>query len=438
MSDRREFLQAAGTAAVGAGVLSGFAGSAGAYAGGDDTIRIGVVGCGGRGSGAAVDALGVEGSVKLVAMGDIFGDKLDSSLSRIKKAYADKPGRVDVPKENKFIGFDAIDKVLAAGIDVIILATPPGFRPQHFARAVEAGVHVFMEKPVATDAPGIRTVLAAAASAKEKGLKVGVGLQRRHASNYLETAELIANGDIGDVMASRVYWNSSGVWGNATRGTRENTSTELEYQLRNWYYYSWICGDQICEQHIHNLDIGNWFHGGYPVKARGMGGREVRTGKEFGNIFDHFAVQYEFADGSYMFSECRHIPKCWNRVGESIQGTKGRVDMGAQDARIYFTGGAKKRIKSKKNPYQQEHDDLFAAIRSNLDYNEAEYGAMSTMTSILGRMATYSGQELTMKEALASNKVLVPELTSFENEPPVVPDGDLVYASPRPGQYKAV
>ncbi len=409
---RREFLKTSSLAVVGTGLAGGLSVARSAHAAGDDTIKIGLVGCGGRGSGAASQALHVQGNVKLVAMGDAFEDRLHFSLSNLQKEDGLSP-KIDVPKERQFVGFDAYKKVLEAGIDLIILATPPGFRPIHFAAAVEAGKHVFMEKPVAVDAPGVRAVLAATAEAKKKNLAVGVGLQRRHQKNYLETIKRLQDGAIGDIVCTRVYWNGAGVWVKP----RKEGQTDMEYQMRNWYYFNWLCGDHIVEQHIHNLDVGNWLKGATPIKAEGMGGRQVRTGKEFGEIYDHHAVEFEYADGSRMFSYCRHIPGCWDSVTEHAHGSKGTADISG--SRIESGSGDKWRYRGDNpNPYQVEHDDLFASIRSGNPINEGEHGATSSMTAILGRMCTYSGKMITWDEAINSQINLGPKHYAFDAAPP--------------------
>lgn len=438
MSDptRRDFLKTtSAAAALGTGLLSTV--SAKAFADGDETIKIGLVGCGGRGSGAATQALSTSGPVKLVAMGDAFRDQLDSSLNQISAAVKNNPtAEVDVAEENKYVGFDAFKKVIDSGIDLVILATPPGFRPMMFDYAVKKGINIFMEKPVATDAAGVRTVLEAAKVAKEKKLKIGVGLQRHHQAQYLDYIDRIHNGAIGDIRALRVYWNSGGVWD--PRKTRDQVKTEMEYQMRNWYYYNWLCGDHICEQHIHNLDIGNWIMQKVPVKAIGMGGREVRKDPQYGEIFDHFAVQYTYDDETVMISECRHIRNAWSSVTEHAHGTKGIVNLSAnaRQCNIQMFGGESERYRGDSNePYQVEHDDLFAAIREGKDYSEAENGAMSTMTAILGRMVTYSGKEITMEQALNEGPQIVPnpEDLSWDLAPPTTPDANGVYPVPVPG-----
>lgn len=444
---RRNFLKStAAAAAVGSTVPMNLA--SGAFAAADETIKIGLVGCGGRGSKACVQALSTAGPVKLVAMGDAFGDQLDKSLQRITKATEKDPtALVDVADENKFVGFDAYKKVVDSGIDVLVTATPPGFRPMMFDYAVEKGKHVFMEKPVATDAPGVRTVMAAAKKAQEKNLKVGVGLQRRHRNSYLELLGRVADGDIGDLTHMRVYWNGGGVW--EPRKGRDEVATEMEYQMRNWYYYTWLCGDHIDEQHIHNIDVGNWIMSvltdgeqDHPASARGMGGREVRTAPRYGEIFDHFSVEYTFPKGMKMYSQCRHIRNCWNSVSEALHGTKGTLNLtdGGKNSIDWADGSTEKWRGKIDDAYQVEHDDLFAAIRSDTPYNEAEYGAKSTMTAILGRMATYGGKEVSWDDAYNSDISLLPKQLAWDADPPVLPDpnNDMRYPIPVPGVTKVV
>src|SRR6266436_3226478 len=394
-----------------------------------DTLRIALVGCGGRGSGAADQALSTSGGVKLVAMADVFEDHLKGSLGNLKKQHAD---RVEVPKENQFIGFDAYKQAIALA-DVVVLATPPGFRPIHFEEAVKQGKNIFMEKPVATDAPGVRRVLAAAEEAKKKNLKVGVGLQRHHQAGYIETLKRLHDGAIGDIVAMRCYWNGQRPWQKKRVDLEKQYGrplTEMEYQMRNWYYFIWTCGDHINEQHIHNIDVINWVKQGHPVKARAIGGREISNGPDDGEIFDHFAVQFEYEDGSVCSSECRHQPGCWNSVSEHVQGTKGKADVGGN--KIYGDNQWRYKAEGAKDPYQQEHDDLFAAIRNNTPYSEAEYGAHSTMTALFGRMAAYSGKELEWNAALGSAVEYFPEVLSWDADPGPKPGENGFYPRPVP------
>ncbi len=441
-NSRREFLKSSTAVALGSGLLAGFDASR-AFASGDDTIRVGLIGCGGRGGKATVQALSTAGPVKLVALADAFEDRLEAKDREIRAALGDRAKeRYAVDNDHKFVGFDAYRQLIDSGVDLVILATPPGFRPIHFEAAIQAGKHVFMEKPVAVDAPGVRQVLAAGELATKKNLKVGVGLQRRHQANYRETIKRIHDGALGDVIALRVYWNGGGVW--EPRRRRDQVRSEMEYQMRNWYYYTWLCGDHIVEQHIHNLDVGNWIKGEYPVRAQGVAGRQVRTDKRYGEIYDHFGIEFEFADGSRMFSECRHIRNCWNSVSEHAHGSKGMLDISSRgNARILGPDGKtlwefRQRRSERKDPYQVEHDDLFAAIRQDTPYNEAEYGAMSTMTAILGRMAGYSGQMISMKDALNSNRSLMPERFAWDANPPTLPNEKGEYPIPMPGVTKVL
>ncbi|MFM7103853.1 MAG: Gfo/Idh/MocA family protein [Verrucomicrobiota bacterium] len=431
---RRHFLSST-SATVGAAALGGLAIDRLAHAQASDTLRIALIGCGGRGSGAASQALGVEG-VRLVAMADAFEGRLKGSLNNLKSQHS---AQVDVPESRRFIGLDSYKEAIAQ-CDVAILATPPGFRPQHFEEAIRQGKHVFMEKPVAVDGPGVRKVLAAAAEAKKKNLKVGVGLQRRHQKGYLESIKRLQDGAIGEVAALRVYWNGNTPWLNKRADLEKRLDrkiTEMEYQLLNWYYFVWLCGDHIVEQHIHNLDVGNWVMGKFPVRAWGMGGCEVRKGKDYGEIFDHHAVEFEYEGGVRMFSQCRHQLGCWNSVTEHVIGSAGTAELNAYSLRP--KGGSLWRFREREtDAYQQEHYDLFEAIRKNREYNEAEYGAMSSATAILGRVATYTGREVTMEQLLNSKVDTFPKSLAWDAEPPTVPGADGLYALAIPGNEASV
>ena len=438
---RRDFLKKTSTAVAGGTLLGGLTLERSAFAAGSDTLRIALIGCGGRGSGAADQALSTSGGVKLVAMADVFEDKLQGSLGNLKKQHAD---RVEVPKEHQFIGFDAYKQAIALA-DVVILATPPGFRPIHFEEAVKQGKNIFMEKPVATDAPGVRRVLAAAEAAKKKNLKVGVGLQRHHQLGYIETLNRLWDGAIGDVVSMRCYWNGTTPWVHPRAELEKQYGrklTEMEYQMRNWYYFVWICGDHIVEQHIHNLDVINWVKKGHPIRAHGMGGVEVRKGPDYGEIFDHHAVEFEYADGSRCFSQCRHINGCWSDVSEHVVGTKGTCHVGgggAEHTMRDFRGEVTWRFQGKgKDPYQQEHDDLFEAIRNSKPYSEAEFGAHSTMTAIFGRMATYSGKVIEWDDAINSKISVMPQHFAWDAEPPSKPRPDGWYDHAVPGKTRVV
>ena len=404
---------------------------------GDDVIKVGLIGCGGRGTGAAAQALSTSQNVQLVAMADAFQDRLDGCLDYLnKQTYTTADGdeklvseRVAVDPEHRFVGFDAYKKVLPL-VDVVILTTPPGFRPAHFEAAVNAGKHIFTEKPMATDAPGIRKVLKAAEKAKAKKLNVVVGLQRRYQKIYLEWVEALQNGAIGDIVTSHVYWNSGGVW----TKPREAGQTEMEYQMRNWYYFNWLCGDQICEQHIHNIDVSNWVKDAFPVSAYGMGGRRMRTGPDTGEIFDHHFIEYEYADGSKMFSQCRHWKGVKNSVTESFQGTNGSAPKPGELMTPSGYSLMKYNDKKDPNPYQVEHDVLFEAIaKGEYKFADAEHGAKSTLTAIMGRMATYSGQVISWDEAMNSMIDLMPEVLDWNANPKVMPDANGNYPIPIPG-----
>jgi myo-inositol 2-dehydrogenase / D-chiro-inositol 1-dehydrogenase len=444
-ASRRQFLKSS-SALMGGAVLAANAQlSRAAHPGGSDEIKIALVGCGGRGAGAAVQALATEGKVTLWAMADAFADRVYSCLDQVNnqlergQSSGDvlfKDSTVSVPPERQFHGFEAYRQAIDSGADLVILATPPGFRPIHFEAAVEAGKHIFTEKPVAVDAPGIRRFLAANEKAKEKNLMVAVGLQRRHDPRYVEAVDRLGDGAIGDILYTRVYWNSGGLWVRP----REPQQTEMEYQMRNWFYFNWLCGDHIVEQHIHNLDVGNWVRGGiHPVEAQGMGGRQVRTGKEYGQIFDHHFVEFTYGDGTKMFSQCRHIEGTAMEVREHAHGTEGTAHLDDGGGPIIEAGGGRWKSKARKvDNHHQEHHDMFAALRRGEIYNEGDYGAESTMTAILGRMATYSGKLIRWDDALRSGLDLSPAEYDFAAAPPVMPGADGFYPVPVPGKTEVM
>jgi predicted dehydrogenase len=435
-NSRREFVKQTGLLAGGL-LAAPFLSQANYFSGANDVIKIALVGCGGRGTGAATQALSTKQNVKLVAMCDAFRDNLDNSYNALisdennDPAGAKVKSRVDVPEENKFTGFDGYKKAIALA-DVVILATPPGFRPIHFDEAIAQNKHVFMEKPVATDPAGVQKVLATAAIAKQKKLNVVVGLQRHYQNSY---RELYKRKDlIGDITSMQSWWNNDGVWVRP----RKPGQTEMEYQMRNWYYFVWLCGDHITEQHIHNLDAVNWLKGAYPVKAQGLGGRQVRKGKENGEIFDHHYVEYHYADGSILNSQCRHIPGTTSQVDELWIGTKGKIQAGAANI-TDLKGNVIYQFdkKGENNPYQTEHDELFAAIASGeYKFADAENGAKSSMTSILGRLATYTGQLVEWDKAINSGLDLHPKVYDFSAAPPVLPGPDGFYPVAVPGVTK--
>jgi predicted dehydrogenase len=426
---RREFIKSTSAVIAGGAMVGTLPISRAAYTFGSDEIKVGLVGCGGRGTGAATQALDTnspENRVKLTAVADPFQFRIDGALKAIRSKHAE---RVDVT-DRSFVGVDAYKRLLDSDVDLVILTSPPGFRPMHFEAAVKANKHVFMEKPVATDAPGVRRVLAANKIAKEKKLAVQVGLQRHHESGYKATIAKLKDGAIGDIILTRAYWNGDGVW---TRN-RAPEQSELEYQINNWYYFNWLSGDHITEQHIHNLDVINWLMDGPPVEAQGQGGRQVRTGPDSGQIFDHHFVEYTYKNGVKLLSQCRHIPGCWSSVSEFAHGSKGWCNIGA--GKIYDRDN--KEIWSapaNEDGWAKEHVDLFALIRKGEIPNEGDYGATSTMTSIMGRMATYTGRTLTWDQCFNSKVSLAntDAMSSFKDEAPLQPE-DGKYWIPTPGQ----
>ncbi len=421
-STRRTFLKTSAVAAAGAALVGSM--SRTVHAAGSDEIKFCLVGCGGRGSGAADQIMNTKGNTKLVAVADAFQDKAARAVKNLADRHDEK---VAVPADNVFSGLDAYKKAIDTDCDLVVIATPPGFRPQQFEYAVAKNKHVFMEKPVATDAPGIRRVLAAVESSKKKNLMVGVGLQRRHEPRYVETVKRIHDGEIGNVILSRVYWDGGGIW---YRNRRDNQS-EMSFQCDNWYHFIWLSGDQICEQHIHNLDVGCWVHGAYPVEANGMGGGECRLGgdRTKSQIFDHTFCEYTFADGSKMMSQGRHLSgkDVYQNVSETIHGSKRTVNPNGE---LSDAGGV--------NGHQQEQHDLIEALMRGEIYNEGDYGARSTFTAILGREACYSGRSIKWDDLLANGRDYAPGIDDFTIDGPTpAPKGDDgKYYAAIPGQHE--
>jgi len=373
----------------------------------EQTISIGLIGCGGRGTGAAENCLESSKNLRLVAMGDLFPERLSASRRQLSKREGYK-----VDDGSAFSGFDAYRKVLASGIDLVILATPPGFRPLHFKAAVEAGKHIFFEKPVAVDPTGVRTVLEYGKIARQKKLAVVTGTQRRHQRSYRETIAKIHDGAIGDIVAGRAYWNGGGAFYNP----RKPDQTEMEYQLRNWVYYPWLSGDHIVEQHIHNLDVMNWALRGHPVRATAVGGRTQRTEERFGVIYDHFAVDYEYPKDVHVLSMCRHWNNTPGNVSEAVVGTRGTSD--CHTVVRPYDGGPWSPAGGGINLYIQEHADLIASIRTGDVLNEAEQIAHTTLTAIMGREAAYTGQTVVWEELIQSPMNLLPERLEMNAPPP--------------------
>lgn len=388
------------------------------------TFKIGVIGCGGRGSGAVVDHLTASPNSVLHAMADVFPDRLEGSYNNLKEAMKD---RVKVADDHKFTGFDAYQKLLKTDCDIVILATPPGFRPWHLEAAVDAGKHIFMEKPVAVDGYGIRKVFEASEKAKAKNLAVVAGTQRRHDLGYKEMMKRIHNGDIGEILEMSCYWNQGGLW----MHPRQANWSDMEWQLRNWLYFTWLSGDHIVEQHIHNLDVCLWAKQAHPVKAVALGGRQTRVDPAYGHIYDHFAVEYTFADGSRMHSYCRQQDGTPSNVSERINGTKG---VGSSEAfnksPVEITGARPYRWDTKQklpNPYVLEHADLVKSIMDGKPLNEGRQVAESVLTAILGRLAAYSGQVVTWEQALGTKSTMP---TDLKMGPLPVPDVAM------PGKYQ--
>jgi len=388
---RRDFIKTS----IGASLAAAIPADLGFHAAGSDTIRIGVVGCGGRGTGAAIDCLNAAPGVEVVAMGDLFLDRIDSSLKKILEAHPDK---VKVTKNKCFTGFDNYLQVAACPeVNLIVTAAAPGFRPLHLKAAVEAGKHIFMEKPVAVDPVGVRSVIASSELAQKKGLAVVSGTQRRHQQSYQELMKRIHNGAIGEIVGGQCYWNQGDLW--VIKKTPQ--MSDMEWQCRNWLYFSWLSGDHIVEQHVHNIDAMNWAFGSLPVKVMGMGGRQQRTAPEYGNIYDHFAVEFEYPNGVRVLSMCRQIPGCADRIEERIVGTKGYAfGYGEIHGETFWKFEA-----DEPNPYVQEQADLIASIRAGKPLNEGRRIAESTMCAIMGRMSAYTGRAISWEWAMASSKL---------------------------------
>lgn len=424
---RRDFLK---TTAAAAGVLATQALTANAWAAGGDTIRVGLIGCGGRGSGAADNVLHAARGVSIVAMGDAFKDRAEGCRNRLRDIARNDDkvkelgNTVDVPDDRLFVGLDAYEKVIASGANYIILATPPGFRPLHIEAVVKAGKTLFTEKPVGVDGPGIRRVLAAYEESIKKGMAIAAGTQRRHQLGYLETMKQIHDGAIGEITAARAYWNQGILW----KVDRKPDMSDLVWQMRNWYNFVWLCGDHIVEQHVHNLDVCNWALKSHPVRARGMGGRQrsVPHPEEYGHIWDHFAVEYDYPNGAFVLSQCRQIDQCWNNVSEHLHGTKGQCNAGGYMIFDLNGGNGRRTIsreaaKNAVDPYIQEHTDLIASVRSGTPINELKNVAESTLTAILGRMSAYTGKEVSWEQALNSQETLMPEKLDWDMSLPVPP-----------------
>jgi predicted dehydrogenase len=397
-STRRRFLQSSTAAVLAAPLVA-----QGVHADGDDLLKVGLIGCGGRGTGAAAQALHADRNVKLWAMGDAFRDKLETSLGILRRDRT-LEGKIDVPAERCFAGFNAYQQVIGSGVDVVLLCTPPHFRPLHLRAAVQANKHVFAEKPVAVDAPGVRAVLATCAEARRRNLSIVSGLCLRYSNAYREMIRRIHDGAIGDIKSLQANDLRGRIW----VFPRQEAWSDMEWQMRNWYYFTWLSGDFNVEQHVHNLDVCTWaLRDQMPARCTGMGGRQVRTGPEFGNIYDHFAVVYEYQSGVKVFSNTRQQVNCQNDITVFALGSRGNAEI--SERRQVITGQSPWSTRGPDNDfYQTEHDKLFAGIRSGRPINNGEYMSRSTLMAIMGRMAAYTGRTITWEMALNSREDLTP------------------------------
>jgi predicted dehydrogenase len=426
---RRSILRGAGSAAA---IASANLGMRGVHADNpsSDVMKVGLIGAGGRGRGALVQTLSVPGSnVKLTAIADAFRGGIDGTMRAVK----DMPEKIDCPEDRRYDGLEGYKRVIEA-CDLVILATPPGFRPYHFDAAVKAGKHVFMEKPVCIDAFGARLCLEAARLADEKKLKVAVGLQRRYQANYREALAKVRQGMIGDILGGQVYWNGSGIW----YRDRQPDQNEMQFQVFNWYHFNWLCGDHICEQHVHNIDVANWFLDKLPTAAYGVGGRQNRVPGQSSEIYDHHAVTFTYPGGVRIASQCKQFPGGEGHVEEHFQGTKGLLSLHPGHAKITDLAGNDlwKFSGDNPDPYQVEHDELHAAIRNDTPKNDAYYGTTSSFSAVLGRLATYSGKTWNYQKAIDLDDRSMPENPTWETSPPVLPDKDGNYPLPMPATFK--
>jgi myo-inositol 2-dehydrogenase / D-chiro-inositol 1-dehydrogenase len=438
--NRRSFLR---TAVAGTAVGLGTLAAPRVHAAGSEVLKVALVGCGGRGTGAASQILQANPAVKLWAAADVFSDRLETAIKLLQKgvdarydreAHAGHEPQIEVPPERRFVGWDAYQKAIDSGVDAVILATTPHFRSMQFAFAVQQGVNAFIEKPVATDAPGVRQVLAAAAEAKKKNLKVAAGFHRYHNAMYQETVERVHSGAIGQLMFLRTYFNHAAMW----HIPREPQWNEMQYQMRNWQHFSWASGDHTCEQQAHSFQVVWWLLGKPPLKAQGMGGRQVVKGRDYGDVFDHHAIEFTYDDGLRLFAQCRQINACWVNMSECAHGTEGWVELDQKNGCRIEGKSPWNARKSVPNPYQVEQNLFVDAMMNNKPYNEGEMAAYSSMMSVMARMATYSGVEITWDQALNSKVKPGPKTYAWDAEPPLRPaaDGTYEHAVPQPGIWR--
>jgi predicted dehydrogenase len=421
---RREFLRTASLAGASLATAAGAMarGSEARSASSADRIRVGVIGCGGRGTGAAEDCVNASPDVVIAALGDLFPDRVEAAFKRLAERLP--KANQDLSAARCFTGFDCDAKVAASGVDLVILAAPPFFRAAHFKTAVAAGKHVFMEKPVAVDPAGVRSVIATAEVAAQKKLAVVAGTQRRHQAHYLEIMKRVGAGDIGEIVGGQCYWNQGDLWiERAAQNWADRIVkkwSDMEWHIRNWLFTGWCSGDHIVEQHVHNIDVMNWALGAHPVKATGMGGRASRVDPMFGNIFDHFAVEYEYPNGVRVMSMCRQAGGCAENVSERVVGTRGVAYTDGSDGRIEGASPYKPE-KASPNPYVQEHADLVASIRTGRPLNEGRQVAESTLTAIMGRMSAYTGRAVSWDWVMNASKLdLTPPHLELKALPPLV------------------
>ncbi len=439
-STRREFLRKTGVGTLGLMAVTNLGIARSAHAAGSDLIKVALIGCGRRGVGSAMDRFAVGDNMKLVALADTAEKPAQLAVKTFLEEHAEK---IDLPEDRLFTGFDAYKKAIEC-CDQVLIASPPSFHAVHYQEAIRQGKHTFVEKPMFVDAPGYRMCMEANKLAEEKNLTVCVGFQRRHQNSYREWVKRILDGEIGDVLSTRVYWNGGQVW---IRGVRGPDESEMSFQCRDWYFFNWLSGDHIIEQHCHNVNIGHWIHGkgdplAHPVSCVGLGGRQWRKTpilpyNECGNVFDHHYVEYRYEDGCVMHSQCRQIPGCWNLVGEKVDGTNGK----GESCWLEPKGKSRWNYQNKndKSAFVQEHINQVAAIREGTKLHDGWHGATSTMISVMGRMATYSGREIKWDEAIQRGAALFPydQELSFEVNPPVMPgpDGTYEHAVAIPGLY---
>ncbi|QDT02175.1 Glycosyl hydrolase family 109 protein 1 precursor [Rubripirellula lacrimiformis] len=413
---RRTFLKASGSALVGATLAQTKSSAQTPHVSVDDDIRIGLIGCGGRGTGATLNALKADPGIRLVAMADAFEDRLQGCLQTLQR-QKDFRSRIDVSEEMQFTGLDAYQKVLATDIDVVLLATPPGFRPLHLSAAIDAGKHVFAEKPAAVDPAGIRSVLASAAKAKEKGLFIVAGLHARYEPETIEMTRRVQDGAIGEILNGRMSRYGGGTWVKP----RKPGQTDVEYQLSNWHYHTWLSGDFLIEQFVHEIDRMAWVMGGYPVSCLATGGRQTRTEEMYGHTYDHFAALYKFANGSELYTTSRQQKGCANVFDMRLAGTKGTC-IGAGKTRYEIAGPTAwqsgKGNGKKQVGHQTEHDAFYRELRSGGYLNNGDYFAKSTLMAIMARESAYTGQEITWQQALDAKQDLMPDNIAWDTPVP--------------------